>query len=757
MPVPWEAQPEQSTSGASSGVPWESPVYTQDRRAKQATTDFETKLAARNPLDAMSTRAIRLDNWKGLPATNPSELLSLYGIDPEKIGPAKAMEAFLDYKNLQSGGRSTGILDSILRGAKSSVASPIRGTGQLMNHIAASLLPGSSEAVSSSAASDLDARMRADIEERQNQGHTLAHGTGELIGGLPYAALLPESNMLKTAGIGAGFGAAQPVVSPDYAKQKFMDTITGAVAAPVAQVGLEGLVGLASKGVGAARGLATGWLPPEQANIQRNIMERLGILKNDITAADLVSRPSGITKLRDTINRAPIGGLDTINARNNVRAGNVVGRIGSTADEAMLALPPDNLTSLQNAGNDKNAARILSNVPNQANPSVGASLQSSLEGGQFQAQQNINPLYAEAERLKPTTPNDVTPVISTIDAQIAKAESLGKSARLDKIIDFLKTMKTDLQGQVDPKVQATLDMLFKTPEAKQAALAANPNLAGKPGMTDLGGLETIKGNLRSEINKINSNSVDALTGSDRSHFLTEVSHALDPIIDSATAAAPEYASAKAAANAAFTEQGLPYKDSMVTKLVSSGGERVKPDVAASAVTSFTPDETKALQSVLGPRGQAAHYNAFVDELLGSATFDATKPIGVQFDRTGFLNKAQALRASMDEASTPAQRQLMDGTIEALQYMSQLGVNKAADITRGGPLNKGFAELAATLRPVLTSDTGKALLLTLSWTKDPALKNSILQRIASTVERTAGPMGGQFNENKGNPADSIPPL
>jgi len=703
-------------------------------------------------------KRLRVANWKGLPATNPDELLSMYGIDPTAIGPQKALEAFLDYKGMQSSGRSSGALDSLLRGAQRGISSPIQGVGQLANHVASGLMPDSPEAVSSAAASDLDARMRADLEAQQNAGHGAAFGTGEVLGGLPYAAMLPaDAGVLGMAGAGAAFGASEPVTNPNFLNQKVGNTLTGMVAAPVAQMGLEGLVSLASKSAGAARGLTSGWLPPEQAAIQQNIMDRLGITKGGITAADLVAQPGKISKVRDMVSRAPFGGMDALNAQNNAQAGNAVGGMLQGADQGLAETPVDAFKALTNAAanGDKKAANILKNLPQQSDLSPGKSIQSSLEAGSWEGQKAVDPLYQQAEALKPVTPNDVTPIIATINEQIAAAQSSGKSARMDKVVDFLSSLKSDLQGQTDPKVEATLNALFKTPEAKANAIAANPQLqTGTPGMTTLGDLENLKGNVASEIQKILKGSPDALTGSDKTHYLTEVSHAFDPVMNAAYDAAPEYATAKKAADDAFKAQVAPYKESIATGLVKSGNERVTPDVAAGAVTKYTPNESAALNSILGPRGKAAQYDAFVNELVGSAQ-DATKAPGYQFDRAGFLNKAQSLKDSMSTAATPAQRDLMDGTVQALQYMSQLGVNKSADIARQGVMNKGLSEMMVAFKPLLTSDTGKALLLTLSWTKDPAMKNSILQRIGNLVESAAAPMGGQFNENNRNPVNTIP--
>ena len=679
---------------------------------------------------------------------SPEDFAVAYGFKPEDFDPRDLAKEYNLYKGEQ-GGRVKGLAAFGL-GAKHGLEAPVTGGRQLIGHTVGTQ--------NYQNISDLRARWAQDIYEQRTKDSKLSATLGEVTGSLPYAALTPELEAAPMVGAalgGAAFGAVQPVASPDYWRQKAINTVVSSAAAPLTMAGLRGLIAGGTKTVAGARGLATGWLPEESAALQNEITKTLGIPKSNITAADLLVRggkgvpASRIRKARDLIAKSPYSDLSTVNAENQAAAETALGKLGAAAETRLESTPFEDIQALRAAADagDKQAKWLVENMPAPSDISPGKNLQFDIQLQKWRGAQQYNPLYEAARAIEPTASNDVAPVLGAIEEQIAKASGEGKSAKLKGVIDFLNMVKQDLSPNAE---QVAALRNAGIPEDRIADVM-NANGITATGLTDLGGLKTIRDNISGEIERAMKGSADAITGSNKTHYLTEVKNALDAVIDAA-GATPEgqaYTQALGAANEMYAAKGAPFKSSLVSGLVKKGGEPVVPDVAAGTLAGMTPGETAQVAGVLGERGKAAHFAQLARDVVNAGINPSAQP-GMQFDRLGFLGAANDLGANLSQVSTQANAAYINSLKEIMQFMDQIGKTQT-HIMGGENWYKWIGGAASLLKPLMQSDSGKAILLTISATKDPALKGTLIQKALQFAENKAPKaFASTLNENRGNP-------
>lgn len=685
---------------------------------------------------------------------SPNDLAVAYGFKPEDFDPKDLAKEYLLYKDEQ-GGRAKGI-SAFGLGVKHGFEAPGTGVRQLIGHTVGTQ--------NYQNLADLRARWAQDIYENRTKEAKLSAMGGEVVGSLPYAVATPEIKAAPYASAalgGALFGATQPVASPDYWSQKAVNTALGAAAGPMSVAGLRGLIAGATKGVAGARGAATGWLPEESATLQQQALSVLGVPKKNITAADLLVREgkgvaaSKIRTVRDWISKSPYSNLASVNAENQAAAEEALGKLGSIAENRLAGTPFEDIQALRAAADagDKKAKWLVENMPASGNISPGENLQFDIQLQQWRGKQRYSPLYEAAEAVKPTGGNDVASVLSAIDTQIASASSEGKSAKLKGVTDFLNLVREDLSPNLE---QVSALRKAGIPESQIPAIM-KANGIDTTGLTDLAGLKGIRDNIDDEIAKAMKGSADAITGSNKTHYLTEVKNALDAVIEAA-GATPEgkaYTEALGKASAEYAASGAPYKSSLVSGLVRSGGEPVVPDVAAASLKGLTPGETGKVAEALGERGKAAHFAQLAREIVDAGTM-ATEPPGMQFSRAGFLKSASELGPQIAQVSTQQNAAYINSLKEVLQFMDQVGKTQT-HVAGGENWYKWIGGAASMLKPLIQTDTGKAMLLAISATRDPALKGTLLQKALQFAEKNVPvAYAGTLGQNNKNPVNLLEP-
>ncbi len=647
---------------------------------------------------------------------SPEDLATAYGVDPSKLAANDLLGAFQDFKKGENKGKSSGVLDTFMQAIKKGAVDPARGVEQAVSRWFANLIPGSPMLQSSANLSDLQARISADQYSRQNEANPIASTIGQGIGQAPYALLTPTAPILgaaskapgalKAAAGGAAFGFSQPITDPEQSRTT--NTLLGAAMAPAAQVGIEGGVTALSKLRAALPG---GKLPAQYDSLQREI-RATGM---EPTAADLVSSPtSSVGKLRDIISNAPFGNFTAQNEANKIAAGQTVRNMVTGTKQNMLRQPVSGLAELQaaaDAGNDQ-AKLFLSRITSQGE-SPGRNLQADIGGQTFLRQGESNQTFEAAKALAPNTPSDVSGVLGTVGEQLANAEAAGLANKNTPLISYLTKLQADLGPEGVGTSYPALDRLLRGVKEKQGSVL-------KPG---------------SEI-----------TGNEASHALTEVKRSLKGQLASQEAL-PEnqpFADAISAARDLHRQRVGPLKTPEVESLMGQ-----QPDLAAASLSGKSPEEMRIIQSALGPRGRAASFHAIVDDIVNESATNRVAP-EFQFQRGVFLDKLKAAKGALGEVATPLEKSQVDSIERVMQHMDQLDKTefKAPNYTRWI-----WSQPNVLLKPLLTTDWGKRMLLTLSASKvgSPTAKK-VLQEIEQKIPLFLA-MGQ--DHNGGNPIYDVP--
>lgn len=647
---------------------------------------------------------------------------------------------------------------------------------------------------------DLRARYSQDILANRTQGHGLAEGVGEMLGGVPYAALLPETKTLKAAaGVGALFGATAPVASPDFWKQKGINTILSGVAAPALQAGMQGLVTGGTKGVAGAKarldmeGLG---LPRESEAAQRSIVEALGTPRENVTAADILFRggvrtnQSKITEFRNLVQQGS-SRLSKINERVLSDADRAVNQLGLSAGRELEATPFAGMDQLRAAATsgDKNAIHILNGLPSETAPMQrGANEQASLELEKWLREKNVTgPAYAAVPPEPSTSTIDSSNFANYLQNTIATLESKGKSHALNKPggpLDALRVYLEDYTGKpgtpavtaqptytsaqqkfIDEMLtngvpKAKIDEILITNGITPSVAPASAGTAGVQGMNDLKGLMTLRENIDDDIKLLASQG----GGNKMTRPLTDAAKILDEILEGGhqTPEWQAFLAANAKAKGLHATRVAKYNDSLLGGLQRKAAnmEEVLPDVAANKMLGMTPNEIGEVMGAMEPRGQAALRTNFINDLLARSRNPSAQE-GLQLNRTSFLKNAGD--ETLESVLTPTQANTKGRIEEALRLMDQIGSPQpatagAVDVATAGSSQYKmaktiFSKLASGADKFLTTDTGKAMLLTLSVTKDPALRGTLIQKILQFSEQNLPKqVGASMLTNASNPVN-----
>ena len=643
--------------------------------------------------------------------STPEDLADAYGIDKSKISPADLLTAFQDFKASEKTGG--GAVTSFLKGLKRGVTAPLQGVEQGVSRAFAKMIPGSPGLQSSAELSDLQARIAEDQYRRQTEGHGLASGTGRAIGELPYALAIPGGPisgsaskigaLSRTALGGAVMGASQPISDP-Y-QSRMMNALTGATVAPLAQIGMEGLTGLATKGIAAAR---PSGMPAQYAALEQKAAER-GLT---MRASDLVEDPASFLKLQTALVRtAPLSGLPRQEAQNTKNLLAYLRNQEAEATGRMISEPVSGESMLRSAaaGGEtvaKNplAVKALQNLDKPLSP--GASAQADIIGQRFVRQAEKNRLYGEAEGLAPTSTLDTNEAISTVDESLKPSGLFGKNKA---VASDLKALRADLQGQTGANLDVTgIDRIIKIAREKRTELET----AGK---------------------KIDANNVGS------------VIEKLSAIKNRATNAPGNeaYAKAKAAADEYFGSQYAPFEGDKVKAMLEAA-----PDRMTKMWDDMTPDEISEIVKLYGPKAKRAHYLWSLSKAIEDGV-DVTVPGAYQIDRNRIIKSLNDHLARAGQVATGMETASTRATIDVLQHMSELGNTNRTLPTWTNVIWRQPAKLLDFLQ---TTDAGKRFVLTLSASKTGSpTRQRVLQSIEQIIPRL---YASDINAGQ-NPVDVIP--
>lgn len=698
-------KPVEDANVAKLSGPSEGPVET------QMTSDELVNFFAGGGVPDRIKRQRKIRQMPRSLISTPEDLADAYGIDKGKISPADLMTAFQDFKESEKPGG--GAVTSFLKGLKRGVTAPLQGAEQAVSRAFAKMIPGSVGLQSSAELSDLQARIAEDQYRRQTEGHGLASGTGRALGELPYAVAVPggpisgsasKIGAIGRAALGGGLlGASQPISDP-Y-QSRMMNALTGATVAPVAQIGMEGLVGLGTKAAAAARPSA---MPAQYAALESEAAKR-GLT---MRASDLVEDPASFLKLQTALVRtAPLSGLPRQEA-NNTR--NLLAYIRQQEAEAtgrMISEPVSGESLLRSAAagsetvaKNPEAVKALKNLDKPLSP--GASAQADIIGQKFVRRAEKSRLYGEADKLAPTGSMDTQSVIGEIDELLKPSGLFGKNKVLST---DLKALRADLQGQTGADLDVSgIDRIIKIAREKRTELET----AGK---------------------KIDANN------------LGSVIERLNAIKNRATNA-PEnaaYAKAKAAADQFYGEQYAPYEGDTVKKMLEEA-----PDRMASMWDNMTPDETAELVKLYGPKAKRAHYLYSLSKAIEDG-LDVTKPGAYQVDRNKIIDSLNRHLARSGQVATGMETASMRTTVDILQHMSELGNTNRTLPTWTNVIWRQPAKLLDFLQ---TTDAGKRFVLTLSASKTGSpTRQKVLQQMEQIIPRL---YASDLNAGQ-NPVDVIP--
>ncbi len=721
----------------------------------------------------------------------PEDLASAYGFKATDFDPKNLADEFEKYKS--ETGERTGTLGSFGLGARQGVQSPVTGGRQLLARAAGN------EGWKNIA--DLRARYSQDILANRTQGHGLAAGLGEVAGLAPWAAptALMGEGLVAAAVAGALFGATAPVSAPNFWSQKIANTAISTVAAPLAQLGIKGLIAGGTKGIAggkAALGIE-GALPRESQAAQQSIIDALGIPRENVTAADILfrngvrSNQSRITQFRNLAQQGP-SRLSNINEQNLISADRAAANLGLNVGRELETTPFSGMSQLQVAAQngDKNAARILAELPSGNAPiQRGATEQSSLELEKWLREQNVTgPAYAAIPPEPSTSTINSSNFASYLQNTIATLESKGKSHGLNKPggpLEALRVYLEDYTGKPGtPAVTAQptytsaqqkfIDEMLTNgvPKAKiDEILISNgitPSVAptsagtsGVQGMNDLKGLTTLRENIADDIKLLASQG----GGNKMTRPLTDAAKILDEILEGGhqTPEWQAFLTADAKAKGLHATRVAKYNDSLLGGLQRKAAnmEEVLPDVAANKMLGMTPNQASEVMGAMEPRGQAAMRSNFINDLLAGSR-NKTAPEGLQFNRENFLSRGE--NPTLESVLTPDQLNIKGRLDEALRLLDQMGSPQpsssgAVDLgTSGASKYKMaktiFSKFASGADKFLTTDIGKSMLLTLSASKDPALRDTLIQKILMSSEQVLPKqVGSIFQKNVLNPVNS----
>lgn len=181
----------------------------------------------------------------------------------------------------------------------------------------------------------------------------------------------------------------------------------------------------------------------------------------------------------------------------------------------------------------------------------------------------------------------------------------------------------------------------------------------------------------------------------------------------------------------------------------NGLMEMAPDKVVSRLKALSPVQTKELGKTYGPAGKSAHFHMLVDDIVTGSATNRTTP-GFQFQRGEFLDKLNKMKGQIGEVASPLEKSQIDSIERVMQHMDQLD---KTDYVAPNYTKMIWSQPQIVLRPLLTTDWGKRMLLTLSASKvGSATERSVLQAIEQKIPQFLA-MGQ--DHNGGNPINDIP--
>ena len=178
--------------------------------------------------------------------------------------------------------------------------------------------------------------------------------------------------------------------------------------------------------------------------------------------------------------------------------------------------------------------------------------------------------------------------------------------------------------------------------------------------------------------------------------------------------------------------------------------KLPPDRFAAALKNLSPSQTRELLAVYGPAGRSAHFHTLVEDIVTNS-MNTAETSANQLQSGEFLKRLSAQMERIGEVATPLELSQVNAIQEVMQHMKQVGN------TGGNNPNWTrwiWAQPFTVLKPLLTTDTGKRMMLTLSASRTgSAARQKVLQGIEQFLGQN---MALGFTSGGSNPVNQIPP-
>jgi hypothetical protein len=675
-------------------------------------------------------------------AKSPDDVVTALGGDPSKMKDADKQSLFGYVKDLKSHGPVSGMAEAFSAAVPHGFGDPILGATQLLAHAASGLGEGTSwgpGAESYKNLADLQVRARDLYYRKKVQDYPITSAVGQMVGQVPYALLAPESvasgsaARLTTLGsvgdaslFGAAMGAAQPVVGPDFLRDKALQTSLGSVAGAGGQVLTDKVAApLISKSVAGFRGKLG--LPSVSKELQATA-DTLGI---PIDAGNLTPNPvSLISRATKAQAEAPILGTSGRNmdqvVKSNEAASNLLGGLKASTQSTPFSSQPE----IAQAGlsGDRNALRILGMFQN-AGDDPGRIAQAETNAQLWTRQQVANGKYAEATALAPQGPNPTeasnisSKAQSLLDSEIANGANANKD-----LVSYLQGVVKDFQTK--PAGTSRYEQL----------MASVKPADGVP--TDYQSLDRYaKGISEKQLDFLRPGGM----GTDASRTLGELHGTARDVLDQVAAKTgdQDFINATTEANQFYRDKiAKPYYDNPeVSSLMSEN----TPDVRARGWQGMTPQQIGTLSEVMGPKGNNALSSQAIQDAISHAT-DPTKRMGFQFNPVKFSAFIQDHQGQMGVHFSP-------DDLAGINKMSDLfnTLQNAGSVPHSGTVRRMLvSELSTAAEPLTGTTFGKSFLLSPGSTPigpgwlDELLRGAISKQGASVPAALAGQLQSGSN-------------
>ncbi|WP_333679854.1 hypothetical protein [Dyella sp.] len=541
---------------------------------------------------------------------------------------------------------------------------------------------------------------------------------------------------------GARAGGAMGMLSPvytdegqtlstaDYLRAKGVNTaadaIAGAVAAPVAKVGLERIVAPA---VGKMVNTVRGVVDPALQEIQQ-LGQKYGVRLStgDITQNALPKRAEV------ALESVPVVGTGGFRAAQQAEASTAAKGVADDMREAMINAPFKGIDQVEKAAADGNKVAIaLKNELANAGDDWNKIVQASGNLQAFRTKQIADKLYGQVEQMAANAGN--VPAFGTIRAiDEALAEATSSKLPDDSIISMLRKLKESMAGK---KVDITDPVMIGSGEATQTVRMPD---------TDFSSMRKLRSDLGDMISDYYKGA-NAVTGSKGVGLLQRVRSGVEQDMQdfALNSGRDDLASAWRRADRFYRERVVPYKDrSLATALKDAPAD----EVFGRFIQAGKGERARNFYGALDPKGQAAVRYGMVANAMDKA-LDETRNV---FSPAKFAGALDRIREAQGAFFRGDARREIDGFSKLMRHVERAGQFAENPPTGartipwllGGaaamnaPLAAKAAAVAGVAKALLTTAPGKRFLLASSKLEEgsPAM-DKLLKRINQVMPKYSG--------------------